>query len=296
MSRANVYDEMHEGNFTNAGQLFPLPVSGGYLFAWGVTVPSAVAGYAPGCIFIDINASGESLFLVNTGTADSCTFTSYEIGLQDALLSIANAKGASMVGIEDSGTFTTAATVEAALAEIYQHIATEQAFIPVPLTTFRELAAGVTQNLAAHGGILAVDSTPILSTVADGDALRITWDTGNVDEIAAPVLLPPDLDASADVIIHLLASKNTNTNDTIHLDGEFYQGEGDADCFPAVGASNLLDAAAKEEYTATIANTNIAAGAVNANCTLLLMPEAHANDLVFLHGVWLEYTRKILTA
>ena len=35
-------------------------------------------------------------------------------------------------------------------------------FIPLDITSLREIASNDTQNLAAHGGILAQDSVPIL--------------------------------------------------------------------------------------------------------------------------------------
>ena len=34
----------------------------------------------------------------------------------------------------------------------------------------------------------------------------------------------------------------------------------------------------------------------NANLTLVLMPEAHAGDVVYLRGVWIEYKKKLLTS
>jgi len=205
------------------------------------------------------------------------------------------AHAASAISVLDSGTFTSAATVEAALAEIYQHLKSVQGFIPIPLTSFRELAAGVIINAAGNGGLLASDTTPILTCIADGDALRIAWAAGNADQIVASVMLPPDLDITANLVVHLLGSKDGNTNDTVHLYGEAYFGESDADCFPAAAAANLL-VQAKGEYTATIPLADLPATQVNHNMTLVLMPEAHANDIVYLHGAWLEYKKTILTA
>jgi hypothetical protein len=51
-----------------------IPGEDGALLAYGTSVPSAVAGYAKGCIFIDV--SGAKTYS-NTGTSSSCTFTSY---------------------------------------------------------------------------------------------------------------------------------------------------------------------------------------------------------------------------
>jgi hypothetical protein len=201
---------------------------------------------------------------------------------------------AANISIADAGNFTAQATAEAALQEIYQHILTIQGFIPVPLTSFRELAAGVVQNLAAHGGVLASDSTPILTCIADGDALRIAWAAGNTDQIAASVVLPPDCDGAKDLVVHMLCSKDANANNACHMDGEAYFGESDADCFPAAAAANLL-VQAKGEYTATILAANVPDTQADANMTLVLMPEAHAGDAVYLHAVWIEYAKKLLT-
>lgn len=195
-----------------------------------------------------------------------------------------------------AGGLSIPATVQAALAELYQGLVkTIQGFIPIPLTSFRELSGGVFTNLAGHGGILASDSTPILTCIGDGDAIRIAWAGGNTDQIAASVVLPPDLDGAADVVVHLLCSKDANVNNGCHIDGEAYFGESDADCFPAAGASNLL-IQAKGEYTATILAANVPDTQADCNMTLVIMPEAHAGDLVYLHAAWIEYTKKLLTS
>jgi hypothetical protein len=205
------------------------------------------------------------------------------------------APAASTLGIADAGNFTAQTDLEGATQEIYQHIKSIQAFMPIPLTAFRELAAGVFINAAGNGGILATDTTPILTMIADGDAMRLAWAAANVDQIAAQMLLPPDIDLTADLVVHLLASKDGNVNNACHIDGEAYFGESDVDCFPSVSAANLL-VQAKGEYTANILAADLPAAQLNYNMTLVVMPEAHANDIVYLHGAWLEYKRKLLTA
>ena len=188
------------------------------------------------------------------------------------------------------------ATVQAALAELYQGLVKSiQGFLPIPLTSFRELAAGVFINAAGNGGILATDTTPILTNIADGDAMRIAWAAGNADQICAQVILPPDLDGASDIVVHFLASKDANVNNAVHMDGEAYFGESDADCFPAAAAANLL-VQAKGEYTATILAADVPDTQADANMTLVVMPEAHAADAVYLHACWIEYKKKLLTA
>lgn len=46
----------------------------GILLAYGTSVPSSAAGYAPGCIFIDV--SGAKTYS-NTGNVTTSIFTSY---------------------------------------------------------------------------------------------------------------------------------------------------------------------------------------------------------------------------
>ena len=51
------------------------PGLGGILHACGPTVPTdGTAGYAPGCIFQDLNASAGAQFFINEGSATSCDF------------------------------------------------------------------------------------------------------------------------------------------------------------------------------------------------------------------------------
>lgn len=54
----------------------------GIVFDWGTTVPSdGTAGYAPGCLFVDIDASGIAAIYINTGTNASSAFTLLNGGL-----------------------------------------------------------------------------------------------------------------------------------------------------------------------------------------------------------------------
>jgi hypothetical protein len=202
---------------------------------------------------------------------------------------------AATTSIVDAGTFTAQTDVEAALQEIYQDTLSIQGFIPIPLTSFRELAAGVFINAAGNGGILATDTSPILTMIADGDAMRIAWAAGNTDQIATSIVVPPDCDGAKNMVVHMLCSKDANVNNTVHMDGEAYFGESDADCFPAAAAANLL-IDTKGEYTATILAADVPDTQANANMTLVLMPEAHAGDVVYLHAAWIEYGKKLLTS
>lgn len=58
-----------------AGQGATADPNFGITFDWGTTVPTdATAGYAPGCIFMDVDGSAGQNLYVNVGTQASCDF------------------------------------------------------------------------------------------------------------------------------------------------------------------------------------------------------------------------------
>lgn len=118
-SGSEIYTMLRMGQMPSDGALFYNTSAAGFMLAWGTTKPAdGSAGYAPGCIFIHTDGSGYTTFYVNTGTAESCEFSSYEIGLQDDLAAVTNGKGASMIGLEDSADKVIATNVEDGIAEI----------------------------------------------------------------------------------------------------------------------------------------------------------------------------------
>lgn len=192
---------------------------------------------------------------------------------------------AATVSVADTGAFTAAATVEAALAEIYQHIQSAQAFLPVPLTTLLETDA--TNTVAALGPA----TTPTLD-MANGDTdsgLVVTWAASNSDAVLFQTPLPPDLDTTADLVIHFRA-KSGGATDTPTIASDAYFNEGDT---KVEDASSALGAAYAEN-TITIAAADIPAGA--QTLTVELTPGAHTTDTVVLSALWIEYTRSTLAS
>lgn len=192
---------------------------------------------------------------------------------------------AGTVSVADSGGFTAATTVEAAFAEIYQDLLSAQRFIPVPLTSLMETDAS---NTVAF---LGPATTPILD-MANGDtdsALSVTWASSNSDPVIFQTPLPPDLDAGADIVVHMRV-KSGGATDTPTIAADTYFNEGDTkveDVSAAITASVT-------EKTITIAAADIPAGAQTMSCELT--PGAHTTDTVVITALWLEYTRTILTA
>ena len=199
---------------------------------------------------------------------------------------------AATVSILDSGGFTGAATVEAALAEIYQHVKTAKAFIPVYLMSLREATNFNVGNIAANGGVLASDTTPVLSAIngATDGCQRVLWAAANSDQVIAQIPLPADLDATGDIKVHVRAAMGgtTNTPD-IALDSFF--DEGDTKVQDTIAA---ITGTSYDEYVGTIAAADVPDGA--RTLTIGLTPGAHTTDTLAISAIWIEYQRKALTS
>ena len=192
----------------------------------------------------------------------------------------------------DAGGFTTATTVEAAIAELYQHLFSTQAFIPIPLTSLRETSTMNVGNAAANGGVLASDTTPILSAVngATDGCQRLQWASSNNDQVMFQIPLPPDLDADADVVLHARIASGGTTN-AVGFTLASYFNEGDTAVADTTGTNQT---ATYTEVTATIAAADVPTGA--QTLTVGLTPVAHTTDTLNLTALWIEYKRKLLTS
>lgn len=190
----------------------------------------------------------------------------------------------SFIGTVNTGDLAAGAVTAAKLST-----SLKTGFIPLDITSLREIASNDIQALAAHGGLLASDSDPALARVngATDKALRVVWDTSNdTDEVQfPPVPLPPDFDEGTDLTIHLLAAMGGAT-DTPTIDVQVFNGVGDTEMGGATGA---VTGTTVTEYSVTIANANVAAEPGFLN--IALVPGAHTNDALYLYAAWIEYTR-----
>ncbi len=161
-------------------------------------------------------------------------------------------------------------------------------FIPLPLYGAREIASSDIQNLAAHGGLLAKDSTPILERINAGTdkAWRLNWASSNVNPIDwGGIPTPPDLDDSQAMTFKARAEMGGSTDTpTLSVVSSFGVGGGVTD---TTGA--LADAIGTVQAT-------IAAGDVSAYPAALggveVTPGAHTTDALYLYSAWIEYVRK----
>lgn len=161
-------------------------------------------------------------------------------------------------------------------------------FIPLPLSTWREVGSNDIQALAAHGGILAKDSTPILEfTNGDTDsALRLRFAASDSNAIVAQTPLPPDLDPDEDVTIHFLAAME-DANDTPTLALDTYFNVGDTKVEDATAA---ITGTTVTEYAATIAAADVPAAPLTMSVEVT--PGAHTTDALYIYAIWMEYQRK----
>jgi hypothetical protein len=207
---------------------------------------------------------------------------------------------AGTISLADAGGFTEAATVEAALAEIYQHLESPQAQLNLPITSALVAATGAPLAVFADGA----SATPGVE-LTNGKAPAVRWNNhATPGAIALAVAMPQDLDDSADVVFHALVSKTGATvGDATKLTvGAFEQTVGalhDADT-DFGGDTNAVvgDATAKTvtELTLTLALADIHAPPSALSLTVKPKAGTLGTDDLILHAAWIEYKRKLLTA
>jgi len=198
-----------------------------------------------------------------------------------ATIEIAKPDAGAWVGSVATGDIATGAVTAVKLATTLK-----TGFVPVPLTSVREVFTNAITNIAGNGGVLASDTTPIFQfTNGDTDsALRIHWAASNSDPIIFQVPLPPDLDEAAAVEVHLRAAM-AGATDTPVIDADSYFNEGDTKVEDASAALS----ASVAELTISIAAADVPAGAQTFTCELT--PGAHTTDALYVYAIWVEYTR-----
>jgi hypothetical protein len=202
------------------------------------------------------------------------------------------AQPASGISILDTGNFTPQATVEAALAEIYQSLETAQGFIPLDLNSWRLVASNDVPALAiasGNGGNLAVDSAPKLIRVnaATDKCLTINWAASSGIEIFNQFAYPPDMDVTKTYTVNLRV-KSGGATDTPTIAIGLFEGIGDTNR----GGTSAAIAAAVSTVSATITPT--AGHPIFASVTII--PGAHTSDTVVLYEAWITYTKKLLVS
>jgi len=207
------------------------------------------------------------------------------------------AHAASAISIADAGGFTSQTEAEAALQEIYQHIITTKGIIPIPMPVITN--AGVALAAFSDGD----SATPGFCVTAEG--LGIRWNNhGTPTPVGTKVMVPPDMDVTANAVLHILAAKTGATlADATKFTVEAFNNavaalyDADAD-FGGDTDAMTGDATAKtvQHVTLTLALANLAAYPAAMELTIQPKDGTLGTDDVIMLICWIEYTRKLLTS
>jgi hypothetical protein len=165
-----------------------------------------------------------------------------------------------------------------------------RAFLPailLSLVNFREATTGDVGNIVANGGLLASDTTPVLSGTGATVSQEVSWATGNTDQILIDVALPEDFDGRDDALLELWVSSGTT----------------DLASFTVVsswdGAANVTDTATDPAASATVHKITARIDKSDipdkpSFVTVALTPAAHATNAIVLKAARIRYFNRIL--
>ncbi len=252
-----------------------------------------------GSFFIDLGgtpAADFSLFLPNSG---SHTFT-VRNGTGKVATVDSGTSGGTVVVIPDGGLRIIHADGTDTV-ELASTAKGELGYIPLDITSLREIGTdtanqtGDTADGTAndpYGGLLAADTTPSLLRInlATDKALRVAWPNTDVTEVQfPPITMPPDLDETVDVTVHLIARMSGGADTTTSFDVQVFDGIGDTE-MGGLATPDMTSSLA--ELTLTISAANISGHPLGV-LNISLVPEAHGTDNIELYGAWIEYTKKL---
>lgn len=207
------------------------------------------------------------------------------------------AHAASAISIADAGSFTSQTEVEAALQEIYQHLKSAKGIIDIPTPYFTN--AGVALAAFSDGD----SATPGFCVTEKG--LGIRWNNhATPGAVGTKVIVPPDMDVTANAVLHVLAAKTGATvGDATKFTIAAYNNVVDAaydadDDFGGDTSAMTGDATAKtvQHESLTLALANLAAYPAAMELTIKPKDGTLGTDDVILLAVWIEYKKKLLTA
>ncbi len=161
--------------------------------------------------------------------------------------------------------------------------------IQLDITQLRIIAGNVIGN-TSEGMLLDGNTAPSLQRVnsATDKALRVIWAASSSVECQfPPIAKPPDLDGTADLTVRLFIGKDTNTDNTVTIDVQMFDGVGDTEAGSATAA---IGTATLTEYAGTILAADL--GEHPGFLNISLVPGTHTTDALWLYAAWIEYSRK----
>jgi hypothetical protein len=180
--------------------------------------------------------------------------------------------------------------LETAVNGLVAHSVSTDHAVLLSLYDFREVdASGDVGAIAANGGILASDTTPILQGEATDQWQQINWVADDVDPIACQIALPDTLDDTEDVVIEFVVSSGTTDAADLAVETTWDNNTQVADVVDDAATKS----ATPHTVTATVAAADVPASA--SYLTLIITPPAHTTDAIILHGARIKYTGKLLS-
>lgn len=201
-----------------------------------------------------------------------------------------NVKKSKSPGSGALGTGTVSATnlASASVTAVKLSSTLIKGFIPLDIASLRIIVTNAIGN-TSEGMLLDGNTAPILQRVngATDKALRVTWAASSSIECQfPPVPKPPDLDGATALTVHLLLAKDTNTDNTVTVDIQVFDGVGDTECGAPTAA---VATATLTEYSASVAAGDL--GDHPGFLNISLIPGTHTTDAIYLYAAWVEYTR-----
>jgi hypothetical protein len=178
--------------------------------------------------------------------------------------------------------------------EVRQQLFGVREFIPLPLHGWREVTSGGdVGNVAANGGILASDTTPIMRGDA-AESQEIAWAAANADIIACQVPLPPWVDGTQDILFEAHVVTDNAGGGGIEAATFTVETSWDGGAVVSDTATDTTPAITHHLITATIAAADIPDAP--SYVTIMLTPGTHANDPIALTNARLRPYRKVISA
>jgi hypothetical protein len=153
--------------------------------------------------------------------------------------------------------------------------------ILLDLGDFREVTSGGDPgNVAAIGGHLASDTTPILLGDA-AESWAISWATGNADICGLSIALPEGFDGSRDVTVECTGAGGTTNAPSFTVETSWDGGTIVADT--AAGTA----AAGSQNFSATVAAADVPDAP--RRLSIFFTPGTHATDVFLLTAVRIRH-------
>ncbi len=170
------------------------------------------------------------------------------------------------------------------------HIKSTLHSVPLSIYDFREMdSSGDVGAIAANGGLLASDTTPILRGNA-AEVQEIVWAASNNDIIGCQFAVPANIDDSQDVTVELWV----NSGGTTDLASFSVLSSWDGAAIVTDTATDTGASTTTHKITATIAAADVPSDP--GFVSMQLVPAAHTTDTVAILGVRVTFTGEVFAS